>query len=191
MHELTGGDGELIGRLVEIADAAPPDDPHWWLDVTGIVAAAVGGCDHLAPESDRIAGGTFHWEHFGNREVVARITWMNHLRLRLASLVEFGVAEDFLVASLRELVGRELPRLSNRSATTPVERTRYDEWIAEQASGDNLELSLVARALMGPSPDVDLTSAPAGSAWPVAASPVGDAEIARWRDLRSSAVQRG
>lgn len=214
MRELTGDDGELIGRLVEIVDADRPDDPHWWLDVSGVIADAVGGCDHVAPHSDRITpDGTLPWERRGGREVVARITWMNHLRLRLAALVEAGVAEDFLVGGLRDHVARELddrragppavPPAAAPAAVAP--QSRYDQWIAEQAAGDNLELSLVARALLGADAggdtdtdteadaEVDLTTppvapVPAGHAWPAewaaAAASISGAEVVRWRELR-------
>lgn len=217
MRELTGDDGELVGRLVEVADSDRPDDPHWWLDVSGVIARAIGGCDHLAPHSDRrSADGTTYWEHEGGREVVARITWMNHLRLRLAALVESGVAEDFLVVALRDAVERELGPLRSGSTGAPAPavdppappRTRYDEWIAEQATGDNLELSLVARALMGTDAAIDLTAgADAGAApsfadgsggdpaatwtaaWAAASASISDAETARWRERRDARLR--
>src|SRR4051812_25788372 len=99
MQDVTGADGELIQRLMTVIDADPADQPYWWLDASGLLADAVGSCADIVPESDRSnADGTISWEHQGSREVVARVVWMNRLRLRLAGLVGDGMAEDFLVA---------------------------------------------------------------------------------------------
>lgn len=189
MQNLTGADGELIERLMSIVDDDPDGHEFWWLDVSGIVADAIGGCADIVPQSTRPAtGGVVHWEHQGNREVVARVTWMNRLRLRLAELVGQGMAEDFLVASLRIHVGARL----REGGPVPVAaaRTRYDAWIAEQATGaENLELSLIARAIMTP-PSGDTGSEPTGPAqrWATVATAVDEDTIGAWRTARTIAA---
>ena len=191
MHDFSGADGELIQRLMAIIDNDPVGDEFWWLDVSGIVADALGGCADIVPESNRSsADGSVSWEHQGSREVVARVIWMNRIRLRLAALVGDGMAEDFLVTALRDHIETELGR-SQVSPTGAVARTKYEEWIAEQAVGtENLELSLIARALMTPAPTVDLSAAssPRLQLWTTARDAIDSDAVAGWRAARAAVV---
>lgn len=188
MNAPTGHDGDLINRLMDVVDHDPDTDRYWWLDASGLLAGAIGGCDDIAPDSDRPAtDGAFHWEHRGDREVVARVTWMNRLRLRLAELVGDGMSEAFLVRSLRDHLDRAL-RDADDPLTGGASRSRYDEWIAEQAVGsDNLELSLVARALMAPAEPHTPTAdrSPRLEVWERKSPAVNDAVISRWSAVRS------
>lgn len=196
MQRLTGADGELVERLVALVeDDGGSDD--WWLDVGRVVADSVGGCDDVVPESGRRgADGAVAWEHLGEREVVSRRTWMNRIRVRLAMLVDEGVAEDFLVRSLRDEITRSLAGPAHGAGgdhreSGGAERSRYDQWIAEQASsGDNLELSIVARALLAPTGAVDLTSGDDGLAarWAAASTAIDDGSIDAWRGARAGGV---
>jgi hypothetical protein len=184
VEDLTGADGELIERLMGIVDRDPDGVDHWWADVSGVVADAIGGCSDIAPQTDRRSDtGEVAWEHRGNREVVPRVVWMNRLRLRLAGLVGEGMAEDFLVRALRDHVGARLRAVA--STETPSARSRYDEWIAEQATGtENLELSLVARALMAPDAGAAPAS-PAADVWTSAVtSCIDEPAIGAWRRAR-------
>lgn len=187
MHDISGADGELIQRLMAIIDNDPVGDEFWWLDVSGIVAHAIGGCADIVPESNRSnADGSVSWEHQGSREVVARVTWMNQIRLRLAALVGEGMAEDFLATALRDHIDGELHR-SHASPTGEVAKTKYEEWIAQQAVGtENLELSLIARALMTPAPTVDLSqTSPRLQLWSAASAAIDAAAIEGWRAARA------
>lgn len=191
MNEHDGTDGVLINLLMGIVDHDPAGDDEWWVDVSGLLADAIGGCQDIAPESNRApVDGRVAWEHQGNREVVARVTWMNRLRLRLAGLVGDGLSEAFLVRSLREHLDRELRR-TDASGGGANAQSKYDEWIAQQATGtDNLELSLVARALMGPAPASTDTTAesPRIRIWSTASAAIDDTRIDAWASGHSAAV---
>mgnify|MGYP003485407212 CR=1 FL=1 len=100
------------------------------------------------------------------------------------------MAEDFLVASLRDHIEAELRR-AHTSPTGEVAKTKYEEWIAEQAVGtENLELSLIARALMAPAPAVGLSASasPRLQLWSAASGAIDAGALQGWRAARAAVV---
>lgn len=193
METISGADGELIRQLMRVVDDNPLGEELWWFEIGGLLVHAVGGCDDIAPNSGKVyVNGEIGWEHRGEREIVSREIWMSRIQAQLHALVALGLAEDFLVSSLRDHIATELDR-AVANPTGAAVKSNFDEWLAQQAtSSDNLELSLIARSLMGPATDAAPDANPSGEGaqsalrrrWSTASEPISADTVARWRQAR-------
>jgi death-on-curing protein len=127
-YSLAGADGELVSRILDLLDSTT--DPRRIVDAGPFVELAIGDNSPLpgvvlVREGHDPVPGTVLAERVRRLRRVGPTEWLDLLEDRLTEIVEFGVAEDFLAAALRDRVTSMYERFANvGEAAANRERSR-------------------------------------------------------------------
>lgn len=151
VEPVNGHDGELIARLVGILNSEK--DPERVVNAGAFIELAVGDNSPLPGviilrDGQHVVPGSVLERRLRAQRPVSPEVWLGLVADRLTELVEFGVAEDFLVTALRDQVSGMYERLADlgeakvsrtearegmlATADDPVALERYRDRVAER-----------------------------------------------------------